>query len=272
MTEASSIISFSVNPTYSSSCSHNAAVVESSSQHCQSYSSQTSTVSAAVSSTQPPPFTQLSGPQQISDVPQASVQANNVTPQHYVALQPTFLPSEGDTQASVHPPAVPALAPTPPGPVAVAAPPAEGLVAVTQPVPLANPPVTNSGPSLAPAPATITIASTPNLLQPSLVMSDQNLQWILSSAANSQQNLEQTVSSASDEALQPGNSLDIFVKSSQNDFCVFIHIYIYIMYVFVHSPNKELQKLKRSSSLQPYQWEQTLVRQLVVSRCFHERL
>uniref|UniRef100_A0A3P9LD87 Metal regulatory transcription factor 1 n=1 Tax=Oryzias latipes TaxID=8090 RepID=A0A3P9LD87_ORYLA len=192
MTEASSIISFSVNPTYSSSCSHNAAVVESSSQHCQSYSSQTSTVSAAVSSTQPPPFTQLSGPQQISDVPQASVQANNVTPQHYVALQPTFLPSEGDTQASVHPPAVPALAPTPPGPVAVAAPPAEGLVAVTQPVPLANPPVTNSGPSLAPAPATITIASTPNLLQPSLVMSDQNLQWILSSAANSQQNLEQT--------------------------------------------------------------------------------
>uniref|UniRef100_A0A8C7YA17 Metal regulatory transcription factor 1 n=1 Tax=Oryzias sinensis TaxID=183150 RepID=A0A8C7YA17_9TELE len=194
MTEASSIISFSVNPTYSSSCSHNAAVVESSSQHCQSYSSQTSTVSAAVSSTQPPPFTQLSGPQQISDVPQASVQANNVTPQHYVALQPTFLPSEGDTQASVHPSAVPALAPTPPGPVAVAAPPAEGLVAVTQPVPLANSPVTNSGPSLAPAPATatITIASTPNLLQPSLVMSDQNLQWILSSAANSQQNLEQT--------------------------------------------------------------------------------
>uniref|UniRef100_A0A8C7Y7R2 Metal regulatory transcription factor 1 n=1 Tax=Oryzias sinensis TaxID=183150 RepID=A0A8C7Y7R2_9TELE len=142
----------------------------------------------------PPPFTQLSGPQQISDVPQASVQANNVTPQHYVALQPTFLPSEGDTQASVHPSAVPALAPTPPGPVAVAAPPAEGLVAVTQPVPLANSPVTNSGPSLAPAPATatITIASTPNLLQPSLVMSDQNLQWILSSAANSQQNLEQT--------------------------------------------------------------------------------
>uniref|UniRef100_A0A8C8DR97 Metal regulatory transcription factor 1 n=1 Tax=Oryzias sinensis TaxID=183150 RepID=A0A8C8DR97_9TELE len=170
MTEASSIISFSVNPTYSSS------------------------FSAAVSSTQPPPFTQLSGPQQISDVPQASVQANNVTPQHYVALQPTFLPSEGDTQASVHPSAVPALAPTPPGPVAVAAPPAEGLVAVTQPVPLANSPVTNSGPSLAPAPATatITIASTPNLLQPSLVMSDQNLQWILSSAANSQQNLEQT--------------------------------------------------------------------------------
>lgn len=189
VTEASSIISFSVNPTSSSSCSHNAAVMESSSQHCQSFSSQTSTVSAAVSSTQPPPFTQLSGPQQISDVPQAS---NSVTPQHYVALQPTFLHSEGDAQSGVPSPAVPALASTQPG--AVAAPPAEGLV---------PPAVTNSGPSLAPPPATITIASTPNLLQPSLVMSDQNLQWILSSAANSQQNLEQAVSTASNESKSP---------------------------------------------------------------------
>lgn len=54
---------------------------------------------------------------------------------------------------------------------------------VTQTVPLAG------NASLAPTP-TITIAPTQGLLQPSLVM-DQNLQWILSSAANAQQNPEQ---------------------------------------------------------------------------------
>ncbi|XP_053350630.1 metal regulatory transcription factor 1 [Clarias gariepinus] len=50
-------------------------------------------------------------------------------------------------------------------------------------------PLTGSA-SLAPTP-TITIAPTQGLLQPSLVMSDQNLQWILSSAANAQHNPEQ---------------------------------------------------------------------------------
>lgn len=57
---------------------------------------------------------------------------------------------------------------------------------VTHTVPLAG------NASLAPTP-TITIAPTQGLLQPSLVMSDQNLQWILSSAANAQQNPEQQV-------------------------------------------------------------------------------
>uniref|UniRef100_A0A672N4U2 Metal regulatory transcription factor 1 n=1 Tax=Sinocyclocheilus grahami TaxID=75366 RepID=A0A672N4U2_SINGR len=51
--------------------------------------------------------------------------------------------------------------------------------AVTRTVPLAPPP-----------PPTITIAPTLGL-QPSIVMSDQNLQWILSSAASAQQNPEQ---------------------------------------------------------------------------------
>lgn len=211
VTDTTSIISFSVNPASSHSCSHNASIIEASTQRSQGFSSQASTaatVTPTVSSSQPPPFMQLSGPQQISDVPQASVQAlSHVTPQHYVALPPTFLQSESDTQTSpqpppppisVHPPVAPALTTAAPVPAAVAATTtADGLAAVTQPVPLANNPVANTGPGIATTPATITIASTPNLLQPSLVMSDQNLQWILSSAANSQQNPEQVVSNVS---------------------------------------------------------------------------
>ncbi|KAM4736151.1 LOW QUALITY PROTEIN: metal regulatory transcription factor 1 [Anableps anableps] len=195
VTDASSVISFSVNPTSSSSsCSNNAAVMEASSQHIQNSSSQAHTpvpVTVSVSSTQNPPFMQLSGTQQISDVPQASVQApNHVTSQQYVALPPTFLQSESATQTSPLPQPIsaPALTSTAP---ASAAPTSDGLSAVAQPVPLASSAVTNTGPGQATTPATITIASTPNVLQPSLVMSDQNLQWILSSAANSQQNPEQ---------------------------------------------------------------------------------
>lgn len=152
---------------------------------------------------------QLTGPQQISDVPaQASVQApNNVTPQHFVALPPTFLSSDSATQTTPLPqaistplPVAPALTTPAPGtaPMSVVAATApDALAAVSQPVPLANIPAPSPGHGLANTPATITIAPTPNLLQPSLVMSDQNLQWILSSAANSQQNPEQTVSNAS---------------------------------------------------------------------------
>ncbi|XP_041843373.1 metal regulatory transcription factor 1 [Melanotaenia boesemani] len=201
VTDSSSIISFSVTPTSPSSCSHNAAVMEASSQQIQNSSSQAAaTVTAAVSSTQPPSFMQPSGPHQISDVPQVSVQAqNHITPQHYVALPPTFLQSESATQTaplppptSIHPPVAPVQTTTAPAPAAViAGTTTDGFTAVAQPVPLANNPVANTGPGLPTTPATITIASTPNLLQPSLVMSDQNLQWILSSAANSQQNPEQ---------------------------------------------------------------------------------
>lgn len=199
VTDASPVISFSVNPT--SSSSHNAAVVEASCCHNENSSSQVSTpvpATVTVSSTQTPSFMQLSGPQQISDVPPASVQAPNHAPsQHFVPLPPTFLQSESAAQTtslpspiSVHPPVAPALTTT-----AVTAATTDSLAAVAQPVPLVNSPVTNTGPGLATTPATITIASAPNVLQPSLVMSDQNLQWILSSAANSQQNPEQAVSS-----------------------------------------------------------------------------
>ncbi|XP_012734202.2 metal regulatory transcription factor 1 [Fundulus heteroclitus] len=200
-TDASPVIPFSVNPTSSSSCSNNAAVLEASSQHVPNSSSQAHTpvpVTVGVSSTQNPPFMQVSGAPQISDVPQAPVQApNHVTSQHYVALPPTFLQSESATQTSpppppqpvsVQPPAAPALTSAAP---ASAASTADGLSAVAQPVPLTNCAVTNTVPGQATNPATITIASTPSVLQPGLVMSDQNLQWILSSAANSQQNPEQ---------------------------------------------------------------------------------
>lgn len=212
VTDASPTIHFSVNPT--SSSSHNAAVMEASCHHKENSSSHVSTpapVTVTVSSTQTPSYMQLSGPQQISDVPQASVQApNRVTPQHYVALSPTFLQSESAAQTtpqpppiSGHPPAAPALTATASGPAAAAVTAAttDGLAAVAQPVPLANNPVTNTGPGLATTPATITIASSPNVLQPSLVMSDQNLQWILSSAANNQQNPEQAVSSGHTQSL-----------------------------------------------------------------------
>lgn len=215
VTDASSLISFSINPTSSSSCSHTTAVMEASSQPSQSSSSQASTsasVTATVSSAQPPSFMQLSGPQQISDVPaQASVQAPNHAPsQHYVALPPTFLQPDSATQTTPLPPPIsapptvaPALTTAASGTAAVSvvAATTDALAAVAQPVPLATNPVANSGPGLAPTPATITIAPTQNLLPPSLVMSDQNLQWILSSAASSQQNPEQAVSSAPTQCL-----------------------------------------------------------------------
>ncbi|KAM9851450.1 metal regulatory transcription factor 1 [Aulostomus maculatus] len=200
VTDASPLITLSLNPTSSSRC-HTTAVMEAPSQLSQTSSSQALTPSpgtAAATSTQPPPFMQLTAPQQISDVPaQASVQApSHVTPQHYLALPSTFLQPDGATQTTPlsAPPAVaPAL--TTPAPhtstavTVVAGTTTDALAAQT--VPLANNPVPSSGPGLAPTPATITIAPTQNLLQPSLVMSDQNLQWILSSATNSQQNPEQ---------------------------------------------------------------------------------
>ncbi|KAF0045950.1 hypothetical protein F2P81_002479 [Scophthalmus maximus] len=208
VTDASTLISFTVNPTSSSCCSsHTAADLEASSRLRESSSSQASasaSVTAAVGSAQP--FMQLTGPQQASDVPaQASVPAPNHhgPSQHYMALPPTFLQPDNVAQTtplpvptSAPPPVAPALTTTVPGAAAAAvsvvaaAASSDAVAAVAQPVPLANNPIPNPGPSLAPSPATITIAPTQNLLQPSLVMSDQNLQWILSSAA-SQQNPEQ---------------------------------------------------------------------------------
>ncbi len=90
--------------------------------------------------------------------------------QHYVTLT--------STAQLVPPPSTPGVSSTP----AVTT---EVTAAVTHTVPLAPPPPP-------PPPPTITIAPTLGL-QPSIVMSDQNLQWILSSAASAQQNPEQQV-------------------------------------------------------------------------------
>uniref|UniRef100_A0A673MRF9 Metal regulatory transcription factor 1 n=1 Tax=Sinocyclocheilus rhinocerous TaxID=307959 RepID=A0A673MRF9_9TELE len=84
--------------------------------------------------------------------------------QHYMTLTSTAQP--------VPPPSAPGVSNVPTVTTEVTA-------AVTHTVPLAPPP-----------PPTITIAPTLGL-QPSIVMSDQNLQWILSSAASAQQNPEQ---------------------------------------------------------------------------------
>ncbi|KAM4600795.1 metal regulatory transcription factor 1 [Polymixia lowei] len=202
VTDASPLLSFSLNPASSPPCSHAAPVLETPS-HLSQPSSQTpasAPVGAAVGSAQPAPFVPLPGPQRTPDMPaQAPAQApSQVAPQHYVALPPTFLQPDGAAQTT--PLAPPVTSAPPPATAAqgtaavsmVAAPATDALPAAAQPVPLAANAGTVPGPSLAPAPATITIAPTQNLLQPGLVMSDQNLQWILSSAANSQQNPEQT--------------------------------------------------------------------------------
>lgn len=156
-------------------------------------------VRATVNSTQALPFMQLTGPQQ------ASVQApNHINPQHYVSLSPTLQHEESTIRTTSLQPLIPA-----PPPVAsvlttttagtdavsvVATATTDTLAAVAQPVPLVNHPVPESGASFPTSSATYTVTPTHNLLQPSLVMSDQNLQWILSTAANSQQNAEQAVS------------------------------------------------------------------------------
>ncbi|KAF7647307.1 hypothetical protein LDENG_00174360, partial [Lucifuga dentata] len=198
--DASPLLPFSLHPTSSSRCSHTTAVLEAPSQLSQTSSSQTSaSVSVTVSSTQPASFIQLTAPQQI---PEMAAKVSTANSQHYMALPPTFLQPDGSSQPtplappviSAAPPVAPSLTSTAPGTATVsvvAATTTDALSAVAPPVPLATNPGPISGPGLAPNPATITIAPTQNLLQPSLVMSDQNLQWLLSSATNSQQNAEQ---------------------------------------------------------------------------------
>lgn len=183
--------------------------MEDPSQPNQSSSSQApAPVTTSVSSTQPLSFVQLTGSEQNSDVPvQATVQVpNHITPQHYVALPPTFQHTDSAIQTTplqpqipAPPPVAPVLTSTTAGTAAVsfvAATTTDALAPVPQPLPLSNNPVPNCGHGLPATPATITIAPTQNLLPPSLVMSDQNLQWILSSAAHSQQNPDQAVSNA----------------------------------------------------------------------------
>lgn len=174
--------------------------MEGPSQPIQKSSSQASipvSVAATVNSTQALPFMQLTGPQQ------ASAQApNHIRPQHYVAISPTFQHTESNILTTPLQPPIPASSAavqttTMAGTNAVsvvAATTTDSLAAVAQPVPLVNHRVPESGACFSTTPATYTVTPTHNLLQPSLVMSDQNLQWILSTAAHSQQNPEQAVS------------------------------------------------------------------------------
>ncbi|XP_035288103.1 metal regulatory transcription factor 1 [Anguilla anguilla] len=104
--------------------------------------------------------------------------------QHYLALQPTFLPQDpapGHAQAT--PPAVATATTT----VATETPPAPPLPAAAATVHTV--PLTASA-SLTASP-TITIAPPQGLLPPSIVMSDQNLQWIINSSTGGTQNPEQ---------------------------------------------------------------------------------
>lgn len=236
-TEASSPISFTVDLTSSSSCCHTAAGMVASSHLCVHSSSSTSasaSVTTAVSSAQP--FLQ------VTNVPlPASVQTANPLPsQHYMALPATFLQPDGvapptglppppppPISAPQSPPAALALTTTAPGSAAAAASvvaptTADAPAAAAQPVPLASNQDPKTGPALNPSSATISVAPTQNLLQPGLVMSDQNLQWILSSAASSQQNQEQSVRSC----FLRGDSQqrDVIVILQYHMYCILVDV------------------------------------------------
>lgn len=73
----------------------------------------------------------------------------------------------------------------------------EPLPAVVQTVPVGANPVLTSNPTI-----TITPSPSTAILQPSIVMGEQNLQWILNGATGSPQSQEQMVSTSS-RALEP---------------------------------------------------------------------
>ncbi|XP_028971356.2 metal regulatory transcription factor 1 [Esox lucius] len=180
--DTSTPVSFSFSlVSSSSSCSHShtttTTVLEASSQLPlgQISSSQTPAPSGPI---QPPaPFLPItpspSAPQRTPDVP---APAPTSAPSH-------FAPVPGQT-SSTAPSAAPSV--VPPGAVNVA-PGATASTDGTHTVPSA------SHVSPAPAPSTPTVAPshTQSLLPPGLVMSDQNLQWILNTAASRQQNPDQ---------------------------------------------------------------------------------
>ncbi|KAJ8405094.1 hypothetical protein AAFF_G00330150 [Aldrovandia affinis] len=105
------------------------------------------------------------------------------TAQHYVALPSAFLPQDVPT-------------PTQPGPLAtVAAATASAAETATRTLPPAaavvhTVPLTTN-PSGLVSPPTITISPAQGLLQPSIVVSDQNLQWIINSTTGTQASTEQ---------------------------------------------------------------------------------
>ncbi|XP_051576584.1 metal regulatory transcription factor 1-like [Myxocyprinus asiaticus] len=147
--------------TSSSSCSITTPVLETQAPPT-ALPSQPAPHTAVSSSLLTPPFP--SAPSTSSNLPEVSAPSTSSVSQHYVA-------SPSSTQP-VPPPSAPSVCST-------AGVTTEVTAAVTHTVPLAPPP-----------PPTITIAPTLGL-QPSIVMSDHNLQWILSSAASAQQNPEQ---------------------------------------------------------------------------------
>ena len=125
--------------------------------------------------------------QTISAVPVAT------GPQHYVALQPKFLQQDGSSAsqpvAVTVPPSVPDAVPSVPDSSSTV------VATETDPPSLTAPPPPPPPPPLPPPPTTTTITITPThgMLPPGLVVSNQDLQWILSSATNSQINSEQQV-------------------------------------------------------------------------------
>ncbi|MCJ8728503.1 hypothetical protein PDJAM_G00005240 [Pangasius djambal] len=173
VTDSSTLLPFSQMPSSSSSSSSlTTPVLENSTQpgssSCQAASTNSSTHTSPQSATFPS-FLHTS-----LQTPEVPARAAPAATQHYTPAVPTApassIPVSVSTVASVSSPA---------SAISTGA-----AAAVTHTVPLAG------SASLAPTP-TITIAPTQGLLQPSLVMSDQNLQWILSSAANAQHNPEQ---------------------------------------------------------------------------------
>ncbi|XP_038850121.1 metal regulatory transcription factor 1-like isoform X2 [Salvelinus namaycush] len=187
--------SFSLVPSSSSSCSHShphshttTTVLEASSQIplSQTPSSQTPAPPApisnitTVSSTQhPATFVPLPTALQTPDVPAPYVALPAQTAPIVPSTVPVVVPSPALANAALG--AVVATTETVPLPA----------VAHTHTVPLAS----NTNPALVPPASAPTFtpshSHTQSLLQPSIVMSDQNLQWILNTAANNQQNPEQ---------------------------------------------------------------------------------
>ncbi|XP_017330785.1 metal regulatory transcription factor 1 isoform X1 [Ictalurus punctatus] len=173
VTDTSTLLPFSQMPSSSSSSSSlTTPVLENSTQPGSSSCQATATNNSTHTSPQSATFSSfLHTSLQTPEVPTLVAPAAT---QHYTPVVPTApdgsLPVSLPTMASVSSPASAIST----GAAAV----------VTHTVPLAG------SANLAPTP-TITIAPTQGLMQPSLVMSDQNLQWILSSAANAQHNPEQ---------------------------------------------------------------------------------
>ncbi|GAA6103020.1 metal regulatory transcription factor 1 isoform X1 [Tachysurus ichikawai] len=173
VTDSSTLLPFSQMPSSSSSSSSTTTLVpeistQPGSSSCQASCTHGSTHTPPQSTTFPS-FLHTS-----LQTPEVPAQAVPAATQHYTPVVPTApvssLPVSVPTAASVS---------SPTSVISTGA-----AAVVTHTVPLAG------SDSLAPTP-TITIAPTQGLLQPSLVMSDQNLQWILSSAANAQHNSEQ---------------------------------------------------------------------------------